>query len=103
MMNVTKFVHLNGGDDAAAALLQRAHELLRPGGHLLLVAQRWESYAKHRHLVHGFAGAMARMRLRPGDFLRFLLDEVGFARVRAAVTARKPASAGTTQLLVLQK
>jgi 7SK snRNA methylphosphate capping enzyme len=100
--NVTKWVHLNGGDDALRALLFKAHEALRPGGHLLLVAQAWGSYARSRHLCHAFAAALPRLRLRPAHFLDFALDEVGF-RLHSAVAVPRPSSPGTAQLLVLRK
>ena len=100
--NVTKWVHLNGGDDAVRALLFKAHEALRPGGHMLLIAQGWASYIKSRHLCHAFAAQLARIRLRPAQFLEFALEEVGF-RLHSAVAVPRPVSAGTSQLLVLRK
>lgn len=104
LFNVTKYVHLNGGDEAVRSLLSRAHAALRPGGRLLLIAQDWESYGRSRHLCVGFSAQYGRIRFKPADFLSFLLEEVGFRRLHAAVRVRKPASRhGTSQLLVLEK
>lgn len=104
LFNVTKYVHLNGGDEAVRSLLSRAYAALRPGGRLLLIAQDWESYGRSRHLCVGFSAQYARIRFKPADFLPFLLEEVGFRRLHAAVRVRKPASRhGTSQLLVLEK
>lgn len=104
LFNVTKYVHLNGGDEAVRSLLSRAHAVLRPGGRLLLIAQDWESYGRSRHLCVGFSAQYGRIRFKPADFLSFLLEEVGFRRLHAAVRVRKPASRhGTSQLLVLEK
>jgi len=101
--NVTKYVHLNGGDDAVRRLLVRCYELLKPGGRLLLIAQPWPSYKKHRHLCLSFAASFGRIRFKPAEFLPFLLEEVGFTHLEAAVRVRKPVSGGTSELLVLRK
>ena len=44
--SVTKWVHLNGGDEALQALLARVHSLLAPGGRFILEPQQWISYRK---------------------------------------------------------
>ena len=44
--SVTKWVHLNGGDEALQALLAKVHSLLAPGGRFILEPQQWVSYKK---------------------------------------------------------
>lgn len=100
--NVTKYVHLGGGDEAVRALFFRVHEALRPGGHLLLIAQAWPSYAKSRLGCLAFAAQLPRIRLRPAHFLEFLIEEVGF-KLDAALRTPRPTSSGTVPLLILRK
>ena len=44
--SVTKWVHLNGGDEALQALLAKVYSLLAPGGRFILEPQQWVSYKK---------------------------------------------------------
>ena len=44
--SVTKWVHLNGGDEALQALLAKVYSLLAPGGRYILEPQQWVSYRK---------------------------------------------------------
>ncbi len=44
--SVTKWIHLNGGDEALQALLARVHSLLAPNGRFILEPQQWVSYRK---------------------------------------------------------
>ena len=44
--SVTKWVHLNGGDEALQALLAKVYSLLAPGGRFVLEPQQWVSYKK---------------------------------------------------------
>jgi 7SK snRNA methylphosphate capping enzyme len=44
--SVTKWVHLNGGDTGLRAFFHRIHDVLRPGGTLVLEPQEWASYNK---------------------------------------------------------
>ena len=48
-LSVTKWVHLNGGDEALQALLAKVWRLLAPGGRFLLEPQPWRSYLAAVH------------------------------------------------------
>jgi len=45
-MSVTKWVHLNWGDDGIRKLFTRAYELLEDGGLFIVEPQPWKSYRK---------------------------------------------------------
>jgi 7SK snRNA methylphosphate capping enzyme len=73
-LSVTKWVHLNGGDDAVRRLFRKVFALLAPGGIFVLEAQPWSSYRKYRHLFPG-----REIAFHPGQFHAFLISpEVGF-------------------------
>lgn len=73
-LSVTKWVHLNGGDDAVRRLFRKAFALLAPGGIFVLEAQPWSSYRKYRDLFPG-----REIAFHPGQFHAYLLGaEVGF-------------------------
>jgi 7SK snRNA methylphosphate capping enzyme len=73
-LSVTKWVHLNGGDDAVRRLFRKAFALLAPGGIFVLEAQPWSSYRKYRDLFPG-----REIAFHPGQFHAYLTGaDVGF-------------------------
>lgn len=55
-LSISKWIHLNGGDDGLIAFFRRVYSVLQPGGTFVLEPQDWGSYAKARrmHPVRGF-------------------------------------------------
>lgn len=49
-LSVTKWIHLNEGDEGIRRFFQRVHSVLRPAGVFILEPQEWETYAKARRL-----------------------------------------------------
>uniref|UniRef100_A0A7N0T9R6 RNA methyltransferase n=1 Tax=Kalanchoe fedtschenkoi TaxID=63787 RepID=A0A7N0T9R6_KALFE len=47
-LSVTKWIHLNWGDDGLVTLFSKIWRLLQPGGILVLEPQPWTSYEKNR-------------------------------------------------------
>ncbi|KIY45103.1 Bin3-domain-containing protein [Fistulina hepatica ATCC 64428] len=79
-LSVTKWVHLNGGDDGLKQFFKRVHDVLRPGGVLVLEPQSWESYNNAKHMDEAcirLTENAKRLQLRPDDF-GSVLESVGF-------------------------
>ena len=49
-LSITKWIHLNDGDEGIRTFFRRAYEVLRPGGVFILEPQEWDSYAKARRM-----------------------------------------------------
>ncbi|XP_075541305.1 7SK snRNA methylphosphate capping enzyme-like [Dermacentor variabilis] len=86
-LSLTKWVHLNWGDDGVRFLFKRMHRQLRPGGRMLLEAQPFHSYAKKKKLTETTYKHFHAITLRPEQFNEYLLSpEVGFAKCELVAT-----------------
>lgn len=78
-LSVTKWVHLNGGDEAVRRLFRKVAALLAPGGIFVLEAQPWSSYRKYRELF-----PEREIAFHPGQFHAYLTGpELGFVDSKA--------------------
>ena len=50
--SLSKWIHLNEGDEGLKFFFRRVFEVLKPGGTFVLEPQPWESYAKAKRLDH---------------------------------------------------
>lgn len=85
LLSVTKWIHLNWGDDGLKKVFQKCRDALTPGGCLVVEPQPWKSYKSSlRKRVFGQKllppECVERYRditLRPRDFAGYLLSPEG--------------------------
>uniref|UniRef100_A0ABM5EJL9 RNA methyltransferase n=1 Tax=Pogona vitticeps TaxID=103695 RepID=A0ABM5EJL9_9SAUR len=79
-LSLTKWVHLNWGDEGLKRLFRRLYRHLRPGGILVLEPQAWSSYKKRKNLTETISRHYHRIKLKPDQFPSYLTSsEVGFS------------------------
>ncbi|KIP10687.1 hypothetical protein PHLGIDRAFT_65266 [Phlebiopsis gigantea 11061_1 CR5-6] len=80
--SVSKWIHLNSGDEGLLQFFHRVHTVLCPGGAFVLEPQPWDTYAKAKRMdaVRKLRSTANGLKMRPEDFPR-LLREIGFGDV----------------------
>ncbi|XP_015275810.1 PREDICTED: 7SK snRNA methylphosphate capping enzyme [Gekko japonicus] len=88
-LSLTKWVHLNWGDEGLKRLFKRLFRHLRPGGILVLEPQAWASYGKRKNLTETTCRNFHRIKLKPDQFPSYLTSpEVGFSSYELVATPR---------------
>ncbi|ESO82621.1 hypothetical protein LOTGIDRAFT_109009 [Lottia gigantea] len=77
-LSISKWIHLNNGDEGIKIFFKRIHKHLRPGGRLILEPQPWASYKKRKNLTPNINYNFQNIKLKPEQFRDYLLAEVGF-------------------------
>ncbi|KAK0204183.1 Bicoid-interacting protein 3-domain-containing protein [Desarmillaria ectypa] len=76
--SISKWIHLNQGDEGLQRFFHRVHSLLRPGGTLVLEPQSWDTYKKAKRSDKCLRDRAATLKIRPEDF-ELLLSRIGFS------------------------
>lgn len=82
---MVKWIHLNNGDDGLIEFFTRVFTTLHPDGRFILEAQPWESYHKAARLSDELKESCSKLKLRPEDFERILLEDIGFTSVEKLI------------------
>lgn len=100
-LSLTKWVHLNWGDNGLIRLFAKIRHLLRPGGLLVLEPQPWKSY-KSKHLVSEVVRKnFSEILLRPEHFREVLLDKVGYRSMESVARQITQSSTGFSRPIFL--
>ncbi|CAF1899733.1 probable RNA methyltransferase At5g51130 [Brassica napus] len=103
-LSVTKWIHLNWGDDGLITLFSKIWRLLNPGGIFVMEPQPWKSYEKNRRVSETTAMHHRTIVLRPEHFQEILLDKIGFRTVEDLTSSLSGVSKGfDRQILAFQK
>jgi len=76
--SLSKWIHLNSGDEGLKQFFHRVHSVLNPGGSFVFEPQPWDSYAKARRMDQKLKDNFKTLKLRPTDF-ESSLQEIGFS------------------------
>ncbi|KAI3910222.1 hypothetical protein MKW92_053109 [Papaver armeniacum] len=90
--SVTKWIHLNWGDEGLITLFRNIWRLLRPGGILVLEPQPWKSYKSNYQVSETATLNYHSIVFHPCFFQEILLDKIGFRTVESC-TSSLPGSA----------
>ncbi|XP_066326723.1 probable RNA methyltransferase At5g51130 [Miscanthus floridulus] len=80
-LSVTKWIHLNWGDDGLVTLFVKIWRLLRPGGVFIMEPQPWSSYKNNRLVSEVAKENFNTICIYPETFREILLDKIGFRSV----------------------
>ncbi|XP_071044456.1 U6 snRNA methylphosphate capping enzyme Amus isoform X2 [Parasteatoda tepidariorum] len=79
-LRVTKWIHLNFGDEGLKLTFKRIYAQLRFGGRLILEPQPWFTYSASKRITPSIYKTYCSLKMRPETFCDFLLSsEVGFS------------------------
>ncbi|KAJ9085857.1 hypothetical protein DSO57_1009964 [Entomophthora muscae] len=77
VLSITKWIHLNGGDEAIKRFFRLIGRILAPGGKLVLEPQPWDSYSRRSSVSDTTAHHYPKIKFRPEKFEKFLVENVG--------------------------
>ncbi|KRY67001.1 7SK snRNA methylphosphate capping enzyme [Trichinella pseudospiralis] len=102
--SITKWIHLNWGDEGIKRFFKRVYLNLKPGGRLLLEPQAFSSYAKRRGLCQEIYDNYKNITLMPDEFPKYLTSaEVGFASYRTVGISRYKSKGFQRPVLLFEK
>ncbi|GMR36387.1 hypothetical protein PMAYCL1PPCAC_06582, partial [Pristionchus mayeri] len=80
-LSITKWIHLNWGDDGMRRFFKRCFASLHPGGRLILEPQHFSTYRKRSVMSEELKTNYRSIEFKPEDFEMYLLEECGFESV----------------------
>ncbi|EYC34559.1 hypothetical protein Y032_0001g47 [Ancylostoma ceylanicum] len=80
-LSITKWIHLNYGDDGLRRFFRRAYNQLLPGGRFVVEPQPFASYRKRSKMTEKLRTNYAAIEFKPEDFEMYLIETVGFESV----------------------
>lgn len=74
-LSITKWIHLNWGDNGIKRAFKRMFAQLRPGGKLILEPQNWTSYKSKKNLTVSITSTTTNTNTNTNKISLFLLQE----------------------------
>lgn len=103
-LSLTKWIHLNWGDEGLKLMFKRIFVNLHPGGRLILEPQPFSSYKKKKNLTEKIRSNYDAIKFRPEHFVDYLLSEaIGFATFEVLEISQHKASGFQRPLYLLTK
>ncbi|KAL4154547.1 hypothetical protein QTP88_000404 [Uroleucon formosanum] len=102
-LSITKWLHLNWGDDGLKRSFKRMFAQLRPGGILVVEPQPWKSYGRRKTLTETICQNYKNILLKPPMFTDYLLNEVGFANCETLTMPHNPSKGFQRPLKLYRK
>ncbi|KAK9071970.1 hypothetical protein SSX86_008401 [Deinandra increscens subsp. villosa] len=93
-LSVTKWIHLNWGDEGLITLFSKVWRLLKPGGVFILEPQPWKSYISNRQVSEVASTNYKNIKIFPQQFLEILLDKIGFRKLENLSSSLDGSKAG---------
>ncbi|KAH7910684.1 Bicoid-interacting protein 3-domain-containing protein [Hygrophoropsis aurantiaca] len=79
--SISKWIHLNSGDEGLLRFFERVHNALKLGGTFILEPQAWDTYAKARRMDDSLKENARNLKIRPNEF-EIILQKIGFGSVQ---------------------
>lgn len=77
-LSISKWIHLNNGDQGIRRFFRRVYDSLDEGGLFILEPQSFEGYGKRAGLSCEMRDHYMSIKFFPDDFLPFLINKIGF-------------------------
>eukprot|EP00033_Pygsuia_biforma_P002787 GCRY01003077.1.p1 GENE.GCRY01003077.1~~GCRY01003077.1.p1 ORF type:complete len:298 (-),score=49.48 GCRY01003077.1:21-914(-) len=101
--SVTKWIHLNWGDEGIKKMFKNIYDLLKPDGVLLLEPQPYSSYRKKAKMTQTTADHFKNISIRPESFAIYLTSEVGFKSTTIIGVPQHPTKGFDRPIYLCQK
>ncbi|EFP07516.1 hypothetical protein GCK72_006587 [Caenorhabditis remanei] len=80
-LSITKWIHLNWGDNGLMRFFKRAYAQLHPGGRFIIEPQAFETYRKRAKMNEELKANYSKIEFKPEDFEMWLIETVGYESV----------------------
>lgn len=77
-LSITKWIHLNWGDDGIKRFFKRAYRNLKSGGIFIVEPQEYKAYYRSAKRNASLKAMYLNLKFMPDKFTDYLLNEVGF-------------------------
>ncbi|KAF7629169.1 Bin3-type SAM domain-containing protein [Meloidogyne graminicola] len=102
-LSITKWIHLNWGDEGIKRFFKRTWRHLNQGGRLLIEFQDWSNYLRCSKNSPEMKETYKNIKFKPNQFKDYLINEVGFVQCQELGTSKDVTKGSALPILVFQK